>query len=205
MLIAGLTGSIGMGKSTLAAHLRTRGIPVFDADAEVHRLYAGSAAPLIEAAFPGSSTTAGAVDRAKLSLLLAKDPAGFKQLESIIHPLVREAERAFLNRESAKGAKLAVLEIPLLFETGGETLVDAVILASTSEDVRRERVLQRPGMSPEKLNLILTRQGNEADKRSRADFVVDTGTGHEVSLATLDRVLDKLARRQGTAFARHWA
>ena len=204
MLIAGLTGSIGMGKSTLAAHLRERGIAVFDADAEVHRLYSGAAAPLIEAAFPGT-TTAGEVDRLKLSGLLANDPAGFGRLEAIVHPLVRQAEREFLHREHVKGANIAGLEIPLLIETGGEKLVDVVILASAAEDVRRARVLQRPGMTSEKLDLIIARQGNEAGKRAKADFVVDTGTNLPESLAVLDAIVDKLRMRQGTAFARFWA
>ena len=203
MLVVGLTGSIGMGKSTLAARLRERGIAVCDADAEVHKLYAGSAAPLIEAAFPGA-TAGGVVDRQKLSALLARDPSGFLRLEAIVHPLVRQAERDFLHREHAKGANLAVLEIPLLFETGGEKLADAVILASTADAVRRARVLERPGMTPEKLALILARQGNEADKRAKADFVVDTGLPLAESLALLDGIIAKLVMRQGTAFARHW-
>ena len=203
MLVVGLTGSIGMGKSTLAARLREHGIAVCDADAEVHKLYAGSAAPLIEAAFPGA-TAGGVVDRQKLSALLARDPSGFLRLEAIVHPLVRQAERDFLHREHAKGANLAVLEIPLLFETGGEKLADAVILASTADAVRRARVLERPGMTPEKLALILARQGNEADKRAKADFVVDTGLPLAESLALLDGIIAKLVMRQGTAFARHW-
>jgi len=204
MLIVGLTGSIGMGKSTLATHLRARGIGVFDADAEVHRLYAGPATRLIEVAFPGT-TVGGTVDRGKLSDALARDPSGFGRLEAITHPLVRQAERDFLHREYAKGSKLVVLEIPLLLETGAEEMVDAVILASASEEIRRARVLQRPGMTPSKLALILARQGSETSKRAKADFVVDTGTSLPESIASLDAILDTLGERQGSAFTRHWA
>lgn len=204
MLIVGLTGSIGMGKSTLAAHLRGLGIPVCDADAEVHKLYAGAAAPLIEGAFPGA-TTDGAVDRAKLSVRLAADPGGFRRLEAIVHPLVRTAEREFLVREHAAGKPLAVLEIPLLFETGGDKLVDVTILASAPDEIRRARVLQRPGMTGPKLDLIVSRQASEADKHARADFVVDTGGDIAVSMAALDGVLAKLKSRRGEAFAAHWA
>jgi len=204
MLVAGLTGSIGMGKSTLAAHLRDQGVPVCDADAEVHRLYSGKAAPLIEAAFPGAVAD-GIVDRAKLSAALARDPLGFERLNAIMHPLVREAERDFLRQAAASGAQLAVLEIPLLFETGGDRLVDAVILASAPENIRRARVLQRPGMTPEKLDLILSRQASEADKIAKADFVIDTGTDIAASLKQLDAALDALKRRKGLAFQRHWS
>ena len=204
MLVVGLTGSIGMGKSTLAGHLRARGIAVCDADAEVHKLYVSAAAPLIEAAFPGA-TAGGVVDRQKLSALLARDPSGFQRLEAIVHPLVRQAERDFLHREHGKRAKLAVLEIPLLFETGGEKLVDAVILASTSDAARRARVLERPGMTPEKLDLIISRQLPEPAKRTKTDFVVDTGLPLAESLAALGSILDKLSTRPASAFARYWA
>src|SRR5450631_2516712 len=118
MLIVGLTGSIGMGKSTLSAHLRQRGIPVLDADAEVHKLYSSAAVPLVEAAFPGTASD-GSVDRGKLSEALTRDPSGFRRLEAIVHPLIRGIEREFLRSEQAKGTQIAVLEIPLLFETGG--------------------------------------------------------------------------------------
>ena len=204
MLVIGLTGSIGMGKSTLATHLRDRGIPVFDADAEVHRLYAGSAVGLIEAAFPGT-TTNGVVDRVKLSAALAGDPKGFGRLEAIVHPMVRASEGAFLRHEQARGTRLAVLEIPLLFETGAEDLVDAVILASTTDDIRRARVLQRPGMTPGKFDLILARQGDENDKRAKADLVVDTGINIADSLAQLDAGIGRLLVRDGTAFKRYWS
>jgi dephospho-CoA kinase len=203
MLIIGLTGSIGMGKSTLAAHMRSRGIPVFDADAEVHRLYSAEAMPLIEAAFPGTSDSVS-VDRRRLSATLAKDPEAFKRLEAIVHPLVRQSERAFLHRVMASGEKLAVLEIPLLLETNMDKVVDVVVLASAAPDVQRARVLERPGMSPEKLDLILARQMPDAEKRCRAHFVVDTGLPLVQTLANLDKVLGGLAGRQGTAFQHHW-
>ena len=204
MLVVGLTGSIGMGKSTLAAHLRGLGIPVFDADAEVHRLYTGEAVPLIEAAFPGT-TDNGAVNRQKLSAALARDPEGFKRLNAIVHPLVRESERDFLARAQEGGAELAVLEIPLLFETGGDALVDAVILASAAPDVQRRRVLERPGMTSEKLDLILARQLPDAQKRARAQFVVDTGKAVTESLADLDTILSQMTIRSAKAWAEHWA
>src|SRR5262245_46512853 len=174
MLIVGLTGSIGMGKSTVAARFRAHGIGVCDADAEVHKLYEGAAVPAIETAFPGT-TADGKVDRQRLAKVLLADPAGFKRLEAIVHPLVFAAERAFLAAEAARGAALAVLEIPLLLETGGEKRVDVVVVVSAPAETQRERVMQRPGMTAEKLDQILARQVPDADKRARADFVVDTG------------------------------
>ena len=204
MLVVALTGSIGMGKSTVAEHLRSRGVAVFDADAEVHRLYAGEAVPLIEAAFPGS-TVDGAVDRQRLSAALGRDPAGFKRIEAIVHPLVREAERAFLAEAERRGDLFAVLEIPLLFETGGEAMVDLVIVVSAPAEVQKARVLARPGMSEAKLAQILARQLADAEKRARADFVVDTGTRIEDTRAAVDHILESLKGREGDAFARHWA
>jgi dephospho-CoA kinase len=192
MLIIGLTGSIGMGKSTLAAHMRARGIPVFDADAEVHRLYAAEAVPLIEAAFPGAAT--GAVDRQKLAAALAKSPDGFKRLEAIVHPLVHAAERTFLHTVAAVGHPLATLEIPLLLETGADRLVDVVMLASA----------ERPGMTPERLHMLLARQMPDAEKRRRSHIVVDTSLALPETLANLDIILDQLAGRTGSAFERHW-
>jgi dephospho-CoA kinase len=206
MLVVALTGSIGMGKTTVAARLRQLGIAVFDADAEVHALYEreGAAIAPIEAAFPGT-TVDGRVDRDKLSKALLKNPAGFARLEAIVHPLVQAAERAFLKAEAAKGARVAVLEIPLLFETGGETRVDAVIVASAPADAQRERVLGRPAMTPEKLEQMLGRQVPDAEKRARADFVVDTGGTFAESEAQVDRIVESLQKRQGTAFAKYWA
>ncbi len=204
MLIVGLTGSIGMGKSTVAARLRALGIPVCDADAEVHRLYAGAAVPAIEAAFPGT-TADGEVDRQKLAAALLAEPDKFKRLEAIVHPLVLEAERAFLRDAATKGAAIAVIEVPLLLETGGERRVDAVIVCSAPAEAQRQRVLQRPGMTLEKLEQMLTRQMSDADKRARADFVVDTGGTFDETHAQVDRVVESLRGRRGTAFAKYWA
>ena len=204
MLVIGLTGSAGMGKSTVAQHLRARGIPVLDADAEVHQLYEGTAVPLIEAAFPGTIAD-GKVDRAKLSAALLQDPEEFKRLEAIIHPLVKAAERVFLQRSFAQGAAMAVLEIPLLFETGGDARVDATLVASAPAAVQRERVLARPGMTEEKRDALLARQMPDAEKRARADFVVDTGLPLAETLAQVDRIIDILKGRQGSAYQRYWA
>ena len=204
MLIVGLTGSIGMGKSTAANAFRRRGIAVLDADAEVHKLYSGKAVPLIAAAFPGTAS-GGTVDRPKLAQALAADPTGFKRLEAIVHPLVQAAEREFLHAEAALGAKMAVLEIPLLFETGGEKRCDAVVVVSASAESQRNRVLARPGMTPEKLEQLLSRQMPDADKRARADFVVDTDRPVEVCDEDIGRIIATLANRPGAAFARNWA
>jgi dephospho-CoA kinase len=204
MLIVGLTGSIGMGKSTAAARFRSHGIAVCDADAEVHKLYEGAAVPAIEAAFPGT-TEGGKVDRQRLAKALIDDPAGFKRLEAIVHPMVLAAERAFLQTEAAKGAPMAVLEIPLLLETGGEQRVDVVVVVSAPADKQRERVMQRPGMTGEKLAQILVRQMPDAAKRARADFVVDTGGTLAESEAQVDTIVESLKGREGTAFVAAWA
>jgi len=204
MLVLGLTGSIGMGKSTVAARLRALGLGVCDADAEVHKLYDGAAAAPIEDAFPGT-TADGKVDRQKLAAVLLADPGGFKRLEAIVHPLVLAAERAFLQAEAARGAALAVLEVPLLYETGGERRVDCVIVCSAPAHIQRMRVMQRAGMTPDKLDQILARQLSDADKRARADFVVDTSGTHKESEAQVDRIVASLRGRQGTAYAKYWA
>jgi len=204
MLIVGLTGSIGMGKSTVAARFRTHGVAVCDADAEVHKLYEGAAVPAIEAAFPGT-TRAGTVDRQRLARVLIAKPEGFARLEAIVHPLVLAAERAFLHAEAAKGAALAVLEIPLLLETGGEARVDVVVVVSAPADTQRERVMQRPGMTPEKLEQVLARQMPDAEKRARADFIVDTGGTLAETDAQVDNIVESLKGRVGTAFATAWA
>ncbi len=201
MLVIGLTGSIGMGKSTVAAHLKARGVAVLDADAEVHRLYAGEAVPLIEAAFPGS-TRKGKVDRTKLASLLMAEPGSFGRLEAIVHPLVQSAEREFLRNCAAAGHTIAVLEIPLLYETGGDRKVDAVIVVSAPAAVQRERVLARPGMTEEKLRQILARQMSDSEKRARAEFVVDTSASVEESHAQLDKILESLGGRVGRALER---
>jgi dephospho-CoA kinase len=174
MIVLGLTGSIGMGKSTAAKMFAEAGVPVHDSDEAVHRLYAGEAAPLVEAAFPGTVRD-GVVDRAVLAGQVLGKPEALKKLEAIIHPLVRADADAFLARHRAAGAPLAVLDIPLLFETGGRDRVDKVVVVSAPADVQRERVLSRPGMTEEKFASILSRQVPDAEKRSRADFVIDTG------------------------------
>jgi dephospho-CoA kinase len=203
MLVVGLTGSIGMGKSAIAAYLRARGIAVFDADAEVHRLYDGPAVAAVEAAFPGT-TAAGKVDRQKLAATLAGNPAGFARLEAIVHPLVFAGERDFLHAEARRGAGMAVLEIPLLLEGRNRPRVDVVIVASAPPAVQRERVMRRAGMTAEKLQQMLGRQMPDAEKRARADFVVDTGGTFEETYAQVDRILESLQNRPGTAFDEFW-
>jgi dephospho-CoA kinase len=204
MLVIGLTGSIGMGKSTAAARFRELGIAVCDADAEVHKLYEGAAVAAIEAAFPGS-TTNGKVDRQKLAQVLIADPDRFARLEAIVHPMVQEAERQFLRAEAARGASMAVLEIPLLLEAGGHCRVDVVVVVSAPPEVQRERVLARPGMSLEKLQQILVRQLHDSEKRARADFIVDTGGTIAESAAQVDKIVESLQGRRGEAYAKHWA
>ena len=204
MLLIGLTGSIGMGKSTVAAHLRSLGIPVCDADAEVHKIYAGTAVPQIEAAFPGTSA-GGKVDREKLAAAVLARPTDFARLEAIVHPLVVAAERDFLRQDAASGAAMAVLEVPLLLETGGDNRVDVVIVVSAPAQAQRERVLARPGMGPDRLAQILARQMSDADKRARADFVVDTGQTLAETGAQVDRIVESLKGRKGSAFLRFWA
>lgn len=203
MLIVGLTGSIGMGKSTVAGMFRKRKIDVFDADAEVHRLYSGEAVPLIEAAFPGTVWD-GRVDRAKLAAALGSDATRFRTLEKIVHPLVRDAERRFLETAHLRGDSATVLEIPLLLETGLDAHVDAVIVVSAPADIQRARVLERPGMSEPRFDALITRQLSDAEKRERADFVVDTGVSLADTEAQVDAILTALTSKPAHAFARHW-
>jgi dephospho-CoA kinase len=176
MIVIGLTGSIGMGKSTTAGFFRDLGVPVHDSDAAVHALYAGRAAPPIEAAFPGTVTD-GRVDRTRLSARVIGDADAMKRLEAIVHPLVREEEERFREAAREAGARLAVIDIPLLFETGSEGRVDRIVVASAPAEVQRARVLARPGMTAEKFEAIMARQVPDAEKRRRAHFVVDTGAG----------------------------
>jgi dephospho-CoA kinase len=204
MLVVGLTGSIAMGKSTAAAHLRSRGVPVFDADAIVHEIYREEAATLIEAAFPGTTDTEG-VNRSKLSDVLQRDPAGFKKLEGIVHPLVRAREQGFLEEAKAAAQPLAILDVPLLYETGLDKALDAVIVVSASAEAQRERALMRPGMTPEKLDQILVRQMPDEEKRRRAHFVVDTNGPPGPSLHQLDAILGVLSSRRAHAFAQFWS
>jgi dephospho-CoA kinase len=192
MFVLGLTGSLGMGKSTTARFFAEEGVPVHDADAVVHRLYEGEAAAAIEAAFPGT-TTAGKVDREKLAARVLGDVGALTRLEAIVHPLVQEAERRLLAEAEARGEKVAVLDIPLLFETGGEERVDAVVVVSAPADVQRARTLERPGMTVDKLDAILARQMPDHEKRRRADFVVDTSHGFEAARAKVRAILDAVA------------
>lgn len=203
MLIIGLTGSIGMGKSTAAARFRERGVAVFDADAEVHRLYAGPLVATIEAVFPGV-TTNGAVDRGKLGAMLVQWPERFPELEAIVHPQVRSSQKIFLKEQADAKSKMTVLEIPLLFEGGAAQAVDVAIIVSAGLDIQRRRVLERPGMSQSKLDLLLVRQMSDAEKRRRADFIVDTSGTVENCYKQIDAILTTLDKRCGTAYEQFW-
>ncbi len=196
--LLGLTGSIGMGKSTTSAMFRAAGVPVHDADLTVHRLYAGAAAPAIEAAFPGVVAN-GAVDRGKLSAAVLGRRDELARLEAIIHPLVQAEERAFLARCRRQGATVAVLDVPLLLETGGEGRCDAVVVVTAPAAVQRARVLARPGMSPDKLDAILARQMPDAEKRRRAHFLVDTSRGPVAAQHQVRSILNAIAGRFGRA------
>ncbi|TPM04225.1 dephospho-CoA kinase [Mesorhizobium sp. B2-3-10] len=191
MIVLGLTGSIGMGKSTTARMFAEAGVPVHDSDETVHRLYAGKAAPLVEAAFPGT-TVGGSVDRAKLGARVLGDAAALKKLEAIIHPLVRADADAFLARHREAGESLVVLDIPLLFETGGRGRVDKVVVVTAPAEVQRQRVLARPGMNEEKLASILARQVPDAEKRRLADFVIDTGEGLAAARAAVASIVAEI-------------
>jgi dephospho-CoA kinase len=204
MLVVGLTGSIGMGKSTAAQRFRECGFAVFDADAEVHKLYGGPLAADIEAAFPGTTTKAG-VDRSKLSALLLADPDLFKQLERIVHPRLRSGQRTFLHQEHRRGATLAVLEIPLLFESGAEKMIDVTVVVSTAEQVQRTRVLARSGMTPEKLDRLLSRQMPDREKRAKAHFVVDTGGSLDDCNAQVDAIISQIEALSAHAYTQFWA
>src|SRR5437868_5011348 len=193
MLVIGLTGSIGMGKSAVAARLRALGIAVCDADAEVHKLYEGEAAPAIEAAFPGT-TAAGKVDRNKLSARVVHDPAAIRQLEQIVHPMLGTSRQKFFDNAEKSGAPVAVVDVPLLFETGGEKRVDAVVVVTTSPENQRERILARGTMTGEALDAILARQLPDAEKRKRADFVVDTSHGLDPVRAQIKDILAEVVK-----------
>ena len=191
MIILGLTGSIGMGKSTTAKMFAGAGVPVHDSDGAVHRLYSGKAASLVEAAFPGIVTD-GTVDRKRLAEIVLKDPAAIKRLEAIIHPLVRADADAFLEKSRKSGAKIAMLDIPLLFETGGRERVDRVVVVTAPADVQRERVLARPGMTVEKFEAILARQVPDQKKRELADYVIDTGKGLEAAREQVEAIIAEI-------------
>jgi dephospho-CoA kinase len=193
MFVLGLTGSLGMGKSTTARFFAEEGVPLHDADAAVHRLYEGEATPLIEAAFPGT-TSGGRVDRDKLAKKVFGDSAAIKKLETIIHPLVGRAEARFLDEAARKDAAVVVLDIPLLFETGADRRCDAVVVVSAPADVQRARAFERPGMTEEKFQAILAKQMPDAEKRARADFVVDTSKGFDAARAQVREILGRIAR-----------
>lgn len=192
MIVIGLTGSIGMGKTTTAKLFAGEGVPVLDSDEVVHGLYRAEAVPLIEATFPGT-TVSGAVDRQKLGEILRQNPANFSRLEEIVHPLVRATQEAFLAQARTEDRQFALLDIPLLFETGAESRVDKVVVVSCAPEIQRERVLSRPGMTEEKFEMILARQMPDAEKRRRADFIVDSGNGVEAARDQVREVLQKLA------------
>ncbi len=193
MIVIGLTGSIGMGKSTTAKMFAAEGAAVYDADAAVHALYAkgGAAVAPIEAAFPGVVVD-GAVDRARLSRAVVGNPEAMARLERIVHPLVRDAQVAFLQAQKARGADFVVLDIPLLLEGGGDKHVDAVVVASAPADVQRARVLARDDMTEAKLDAILAKQMPDVEKRARAHFVIETGDGLESARRQVRAVLDAL-------------
>jgi len=193
MRVLGLTGSIGMGKSTTAKLFMEAGVPVYDADAAVHKIYEGEAAPAVEAAFPGT-TVDGKVDRAKLSAKVVHDPAAIKQLEQIVHPMLGASRQKFLAAAEQSGAPVVVMDIPLLYETGGEKRVDAVVVVSTSPEAQRERILARGTMTSEALDAILARQLPDPEKRKRADFVVDTSHGLDPVRAAIRDILAKVVK-----------
>lgn len=194
MKIVGLTGSIGMGKSTTARLFGEAGAPVYDSDSAVHALYApgGPAVPLLEAEFPGV-TRDGGVDRQALSARVLGDPDALRRLETIVHPLLAQSRAEFIHAAGASGAEAVVIDVPLLFETGGERLMHAIVVVSAPEAVQRERVFARPGMTEAKLDAILARQLPDADKRARADFVVDTNQGLDAARAQVRTVISALS------------
>jgi dephospho-CoA kinase len=198
MIVLGLTGSIGMGKSTTAQLFAEAGVPVYDADATVHKVYEGEAAPAIEAAFPGT-TVDGKVDRALLSAQVVHDPAAIKRLEQVVHPMLRAYHQKFLDDAEQSGAPVVVVDVPLLYETGGEKRVDAVVVVTTTPQIQRERILARANMTQEMLDTILARQLPDAEKRKRADFVVDTSHGLDPVRARIRDILEqavKMPRRR---------
>lgn len=191
MIIVGLTGSIGMGKTTTASFFADEGIPVNDADAVVHDLYRTDAVQPVEREFPGS-TKDGLVDRQELSRQLASRPDGFKRLEAIVHPLVRERERQFLDRQKLGGADIVVLDIPLLFESGRDDVMDTIVVVTSDPGIQRERVLARPAMTEEKFRLILSRQTPDREKRQKADFLIDTGNGMDAARTRVQAIIKSL-------------
>ena len=206
MFVLGLTGSIGMGKSTAGEGFRCFGIPVFDSDAAVHALFSsgGAAVAAVDEAFPGCLDAVGGIDRAALGRKVFDDQAGLARLEAIVHPLVRAAQRRFLARCCAAGRRLVVLDVPLLYETGGERLVDAVAVVSARAMVQAQRVLRRPGMSAERLAAIMRRQLPDVEKRRRADFVIRTDLDHRRAKAQIAGVIDAARTRPARAWPQRW-
>lgn len=192
MVVIGLTGSIGMGKSTTARFFAEAGVPVHDADLAVHRLYAGRAAPMIEAEFPGVTDAAG-VDRDKLAKHVLNDPAALRRLEGIVHPLVRSEEMRFVDEAARAGAPVAILDIPLLFETGADRRVDAIVVVTAPAQMQHARALERTGMTEEKFQALLAKQMPDAEKRRRADFVVDTSQGFDSARRQVHAILQAAA------------
>ena len=188
-----LTGSLGMGKSRTASFFAEQGVPVYDSDAAVHALYAGEAAPLIENAFPGA-TSGGIVDRTKLAATVVGDAAAMAKLEAIVHPLVAKARDAFIAEAHARGAPAVVLDVPLLFETGGERHCDAVVVVSAPPDVQHRRALERAGMTEEKFTALVGKQMPDAEKRRRADFVVDSSQSFDHARAQVRDILQAIAK-----------
>ena len=188
VVVIGLTGSIGMGKSTTSHFFSEAGVPVYDADLAVHRLYAGPAASIVEAEFPGVSNAEG-IDRDKLAKRVLGDPEALRRLEGIIHPLVRREEVRFLEEAERAGAPVAVLDIPLLFEIGADRRVDAVVVVTAPAEMQRTRTLGRTGMTEEKFQALLAKQMPDAEKRRRADFVVDTSRGFDFARQQVHAIL----------------
>ena len=201
MLILGLTGSIGMGKSTTADFFRAAGVRVHDSDGVVHALYRGAAVPLIEAAFPGT-TSDGSVDRALLAQRVLRDPRELRRLEAIIHPLVQAEREAFLASAAAAALPIVVLDIPLLFEIGAETSVDVIVIATAPEAVQKSRVFMREGMTEEKFTAIVAKQIPDSQKRCRAHFLVDTSRGFAAAAAQVRDILRATSAMQGRVFKR---
>lgn len=196
MLRAGLTGSMATGKSTVLREMAALGLPTYSADDAVHDLYAGEALPLIAAAFPGAVED-GQVDRKRLGEILAAQPERLEKLESLIHPLVREKAMAFLDAAAVKGAEVAVIEIPLLFETGADYGLDKVIVTACDPAIQRDRAMSRPGMTGEKLDFLLSRQLDQADKKARADYVIDTSGTMDETIARTRAVVKTLRSASG--------
>jgi dephospho-CoA kinase len=202
MFVLGLTGSIGMGKSTTAAIFRKLGVEVHDSDAAVHALYQGEAAPVIDAAFPGTVRN-GVVDRGALAAQVLDDPDALKRLEALVHPLVRESRRQFIEAAKTRGDRLVVVDIPLLYETGAESEVEAVLLVTAPESVQKQRIAARQGMTEAKLAAIMAKQMPDEEKRRRATFIIDTSTGHADAEQQVRELLHKILDNPEFAVARN--